>query len=39
MIESRTPGKKVDIAKLTEPKFAAEYAGFRRYWNQAENKL
>ena len=32
MIESRTPGKQVDIAKLTEPKFAAEYAGYRRYW-------
>ncbi|GBG94375.1 cell wall-associated hydrolase [Ligilactobacillus salitolerans] len=33
MIESRTPGKKVDIAALTEPKFAAEYAGYRRYWH------
>lgn len=32
MIESRTPGAKVDIAELTEPKFAAEFAGFRRYW-------
>lgn len=32
MIESRTPGKQVDIADLTEPKFAAEFAGFRRYW-------
>lgn len=32
MIESRTPGKTVDIANLTEPKFAAEFAGFRRYW-------
>lgn len=32
MIESRTPGKKVDIAALTEPKFAAEYAGYRRFW-------
>ncbi len=32
MIESRTPGAQVDIAKLTEPKFAAEFAGFRRYW-------
>ncbi|MBN7274657.1 hydrolase [Ligilactobacillus pobuzihii] len=32
MIESRTPGKQVDIAELTEPKFAAEYAGYRRYW-------
>lgn len=32
MIESRTPGKKVDIAELTEPKFAAEYAGYRRFW-------
>lgn len=32
MIESRTPGKTVDIASLTEPKFAAEFAGFRRYW-------
>ncbi|GAA2972141.1 C40 family peptidase [Lentilactobacillus parakefiri] len=31
MIESRTPGAKVDIAELTEPKFAAEFAGFRRY--------
>lgn len=32
MIESRTPGAKVDIAKLTEPKFSSEFAGFRRYW-------
>lgn len=32
MIESRTPGAKVDIADLTEPKFASEFAGFRRYW-------
>nr|WP_252892842.1 C40 family peptidase [Lentilactobacillus otakiensis] len=32
MIESRTPGAKVDIAELTEPKFASEFAGFRRYW-------
>lgn len=32
MIESRTPGKTVDIASLTEPKFADEFAGFRRYW-------
>lgn len=32
MIESRTPGAKVDIASLTEPKFASEFAGFRRYW-------
>lgn len=32
MIESRTPGAKVDIADLTEPKFASEFAGLRRYW-------
>ncbi|MFT8401104.1 MAG: C40 family peptidase [Lentilactobacillus diolivorans] len=32
MIESRTPGAKIDIASLTEPKFASEFAGFRRYW-------
>ncbi|MDN6436403.1 C40 family peptidase, partial [Lentilactobacillus parabuchneri] len=32
MIESRTPGAKVDIAELTEMKFASEFAGFRRYW-------
>ncbi|WP_283678317.1 C40 family peptidase [Lentilactobacillus sp. Marseille-Q4993] len=32
MIESRTPGKQVDIADLTELKFASEFAGFRRYW-------
>lgn len=32
MLESRTPGKKVDIAALIEPKFAAEYAGYRRFW-------
>jgi cell wall-associated NlpC family hydrolase len=32
MIESRTPGKTIDIASLTEPKFASEFAGFRRYW-------
>lgn len=32
MIEARTPGAKVDIAELTEPKFASEFAGFRRYW-------
>ncbi len=34
MLESRTPGKKVDIASLTEPKFAAEFAGYRRYWHE-----
>ncbi|AQW21911.1 hydrolase [Lentilactobacillus curieae] len=33
MIESRTLGKTVDIAELTEPKFAEEFAGFRRYWH------
>mgnify|MGYP001439149611 CR=1 FL=1 len=32
MIESRTPGKVVDIASLTEPNFASQFAGFRRYW-------
>lgn len=32
MIQSRTPGKEVDIAKLTELRYAPEYVGARRYW-------
>lgn len=32
MIQSRTPGKEVDIAKLTEMRYAPEYVGARRYW-------
>lgn len=32
MIQSRTPGKSVDIAKLTEMRYAPEYVAARRYW-------
>lgn len=32
MIQSRTPGKQVDIAKLTEMRYAPEFVAARRYW-------
>lgn len=32
MIQSRTPGKQVDVAELTEMRYAPEYVGARRYW-------
>lgn len=32
MIQSRTPGKQVDIAQLTEMRYAPEYVTARRYW-------
>ncbi|WP_282801272.1 C40 family peptidase [Secundilactobacillus kimchicus] len=32
MIQSRTLGKQVDIAALTELRYAPEYVGARRYW-------
>lgn len=33
MIQSRTPGKQVDIAKLTEMRYAPEFVAARRYWS------
>lgn len=32
MIQSRTPGKQVDIAQLTEMRYAPEFVAARRYW-------
>ncbi|MFC6255331.1 NlpC/P60 family protein [Secundilactobacillus hailunensis] len=32
MIQSRTPGKQVDIARLTEMRYAPEFVAARRYW-------
>ncbi|WP_203649051.1 C40 family peptidase [Secundilactobacillus yichangensis] len=32
MIQSRTPGKQVDIASLTEMRYAPEFVAARRYW-------